>query len=1748
MRNRDLSAKAMPRHWRLRPLALSLACMGAGMAWGQVIINGGPSPVGGLPQFGNVMAGSVTGSVAGNVMTINQASQRGIVNWQSFSIGQSGHVNVVQPSVASVLLNRVTGGTASVIQGKLTSTLIGSDVPGSGGSVYLINPSGVVFSKGSSVSTGGLIASTLDIAGPDEATRNEAFMAGGKQLILGGDINDANSTARVTVQPGATISVGEGGTVGLIGALVRNEGEINVARGSVGLVSGARVTLDFEGDGLTKFTVPVDGGLMNTSVAVVQADPGGSAEEAELNASTKALVMNTGTITADGGRVVLVGASGVAQQVVNQSGTVRARSLVNRGGEIVLEAIGASVDGAAGLEVGGTLDARGDAAGVKGGEIRTSAGNLSVLEGTKIHAGGGAGGGNGSWTAEGGQNLTIVGDGDTGNIAASVIGKALSQGADVTLTTRSSGTVPQENVGVVFQSGAQVIKDSGGTATLRVNSAGNIEMRQDEGGGAMIASESGALNVEFNADAQGLALAQAGKANSAAAAIRLDGAVIDANGGNIRFFGQGKSDGSAVGGQVKGEEADVAGEVRSGIWLGESTLSTHGSGSISLRGEGGIGSALGSGVLSASDGVSIGNDSTLSTEAGSITLTGRGAAGASGVRVSGDDYSASLSSKSGDIVLNGTVRDWATDDLVGEAAGGAGVSITGAELSTGGSLRISGQGGDLSGMASGLPDLATSLSTAFTVQASHGVLIDGSRLEAGAGRSIEISGTAGSAGFGVDETGAPVTFQPLDLDVTPFAVQVRSQQEADGLHAAGGTITIAAGTGDVRLTAGGYDSPLLDVVSTTGVGGHIGVSGRNILAETAADIPRLADASGQAGGGSIDIHGATAPGAGNEDSGVVAIGSALSLQANALGGTGNGGSIRVVGDRSLRAFGSFEAKGGSAGGNGGTIETSGGSFELGGIQVDASAPAGQAGSWLIDPYNVTIQSGVASGSLPTNPFVPVATSTIQDGDINAALNKGTSVTITTGTGGTDPGNINFDNGVLIERNTGAAPVFFQLDAAGSIGRSFAGTGAAPTIRSTTGPMDVIFNAGTGGGAFNSLSFSGNSAADRATIATQGGNVTMQVAGGTFSNLSAFNTDIDTGGGNLTLQAGTPGAAGTNSTVSLNAAQVATGGGALSMAAYGDGAYVGVGSGTQITTDGGGVSILTGQPGAPAGSVDVTAALIDTRAGQSDAGAGGSVSIASGSVSLSGATIATSTGNVDITATGNPPFGYSGVVIGNKSSITTTSGEVQVRGVVRSNPSSAYAATHGVLVTGGSGIVTGSGSIRLRGAFDADIYDGTDSGVRLENGARLATTGGGDIELTGSATGASTGVSIQAGGAPSLPGAAPQVQSSGDLILRAASGGSTPALVVEAPVSAAGTINLRPGGMDTALNVFDATSSAITVGGAPAAGFAVSDALLSQLNAPTLVVGSNTHAGAITVAAPLTRGGALTLQNEGAGSGGIALNAPVTADRLGLLSAGDITQTAGAPVVAQHLLARSTGGSVLLDRAANNVSENSLAGGAAGAFRYQDVDGVRLGALSVTGFDAASNQPQVVSATSMAADTVFVRTLSGDLTLDMPVSSTSGVDLVAAARFQNPGGGSIGGAPWRIWADTWEGESRGGLSGSGQRPDIFACPYPGPCPVAVSPGDNHFIYARGTNAPDPVVTWRLPPLVGPDLVRELPSTYTYTFDRNIGAAPICFATGPLGGDRAQQGDDLLAREWSRVRSRPNLTSCVDTERKNGCADF
>src|SRR3546814_1148551 len=66
-------------------------------------------------------------------MTITQASDRAIVNWQSFSIGDGNRVDIRQPDARSVLLNRVTGETTSTIAGSLNAN----------GQVFLINPNGI---------------------------------------------------------------------------------------------------------------------------------------------------------------------------------------------------------------------------------------------------------------------------------------------------------------------------------------------------------------------------------------------------------------------------------------------------------------------------------------------------------------------------------------------------------------------------------------------------------------------------------------------------------------------------------------------------------------------------------------------------------------------------------------------------------------------------------------------------------------------------------------------------------------------------------------------------------------------------------------------------------------------------------------------------------------------------------------------------------------------------------------------------------------------------------------------------------------------------------------------------------------------------------------------------------------------------------------------------------------------------------------------------------------------------------------------------------------------------------------------------------------------------------------------------------------------------------------------------------------------------------------------------------------------
>jgi filamentous hemagglutinin family protein len=1795
MKQRNLS-RQRPLHSRglqLRPLAISLLCAGLSPAIAQVL------PTGFLP-----IAGGVAMTQSGAVMSITQPLARGIANWQTFSIGAGGVVNIVQPSASSVLLNRVTGNELSTIAGQLNAN----------GRVILVNPNGVMFSQGATVNVGGLIASTLALT-----TSNQSFMDGATKLTF--ERADANTAA---VRNLGNITATGGGPVVLMGAAVGNgsTGTITADNGTVALASGRKITLDLVGDGLTNLVIAPD--AMATSAAVG----------------------NSGTIQADGGRVALVGSSITAGElVVNQTGTVRARSIGTRNGEIFL---GGGRDNQVAM-TGGTLDATGAAAGERGGTIRIAAGQVKLeatnegppamldasgqagggtvtvrgydvalssgstlrasatgegaggtidvgtatgqvlvdglaapareshvqvfgelsargagsakggeittkadglrIGNARVDAGGGANGGsNGSWridTPTG--NLEVANAADIAafdpafpalepgaRVHAGSIGNALGRGTDVTL---ASGAIGDQR-GVLFGENVQVVKQEGGTATLRVDSAGNIRMDN----GSSIVSKQGALHVDFNADSTGAIATRAAdpaqisvSGNSPnfdtdyAGAIRLAGATIDANGGNIRFFGQGDAlDGRAVGGSSShSDEQWVA-----GIYVSDSTLATNAGGIVSLRGQGRSWVSTNDGsnpTFASSEGVSLYYSTVKADGTGTVSVDGVGGVGGNGINVG---YATTVASTGGDVKLAGRGTDWTTDMPVASIFSQSGVSISSnASVIAGGDVRIEGTGGNLDAMRQSA-DFAEEGRSAGS---SGGVFIGGN-VTAGNGRRIDIIGKAGGEGFTANlDTGGAIVITPDGSSA--WGVQVSTDAgQPNALRADGGTVAIDAQGTDVSLRVNSFSDfsaldaapavnaapptdALISVASSTGKGGSISVRGRNVVVDGVdfgdgdVVLARL-DASGATGGGSIDIAG----------TGSVAVGATTQLDANATG-SGNGGIVKVVAGDTLRAHGALSARGGASGGNGGFVETSAPHFDLTGVRVDTSVPvggAGNAGSWLIDPFNVTIAHGTAAGSLTGNPFDPLANSVVQDGDINAALDKGTSVTITTGTGGNAfDGAITFAKDAAIVRSVGGAPLTFQLDAAHGI-TAFNNN----QIQSNAGALNVVFNAGVGGQG-GAIFFNG-------AINTNGGNVTMNADNGTNfgSAIQLTNTSIDT------------------RTTALGDA--------------GPGGFV----------------QITGKRAAPTFS-GFTA-----------------------TVDLSSITIQSSTGDVSISGTAPGGAGVRMNATGPANQILTTSGDISILGIGSGvNDASTGPISVQAVSLANTQVRSIDGDISIRGLVTPGVASATSGGVLLAANTLVTTLGVGSIDVAGESGANGTGLAIATGA---------RVDGNRNVVLRASNDGSIDALAINGTVRAGNVLNLRPGGVDAAGNAVDRTANTITLGGAAANGFAVSAAEFTRLDAPTIVAGSNAHAADINVVGPLALPSALTLQNEGGGN--INLGGALTASKIGLLSRGNITQTAAAPITAGTLMARSTGGSVLLETAANNVSADTVGGGAAGAFRYVDVDTVQLGSVSVTGYDAAGNAPQVASATSMAADTVFVRTLSGDLLLGANVTSGSGANLVAASRFQNLGGYTIGGAPWRVWADTWIGENRGGLRGSGLLPNLYHCAYSGLCAVSVSPGDNHFIYAQqpvatvvinnasrpfgaanpffsyfigglilgdtgagfngaaGTTAnaaslpgsypingsftsaegyavnvvPGTLQVSAIPNLPRPDVLRDLPSTWLY--DRNMGPPPMCFATGALEGDRASQGGDILAREWSRVRSRPNLSSCVDTEKRNGCADF
>jgi filamentous hemagglutinin family protein len=338
-----------------------------------------------LPTGGSIASGTASISSGVNSTTINQSSDRAVLNWNSFSVGQGNSVTFNQPSSSSATLNRVTGAATSSIAGNISSN----------GAVYLINPNGIsITATGSVYTAGGFVASTLDMVDSD-------FMAG--------NIKFNGTGASGHVHNGGSITAGQGAYVALLGGSVSNSGYLNVPLGRVGLGSGESVALDLNGGGFMQVAVPT--GVLT---------------------GTNALIDNAGAISASGGSVQLKAATvkDAVRNIINMSGSINADSAIGNGGTIILLGGADTANMGGTVTVNGTLSANATGATGDGGFIETSGANVNFA-GLSVSAAS-AHGASGTWLIDP-TDLTI-------DAAAAVVISAALGGANVTVQTNGDGS------------------------------------------------------------------------------------------------------------------------------------------------------------------------------------------------------------------------------------------------------------------------------------------------------------------------------------------------------------------------------------------------------------------------------------------------------------------------------------------------------------------------------------------------------------------------------------------------------------------------------------------------------------------------------------------------------------------------------------------------------------------------------------------------------------------------------------------------------------------------------------------------------------------------------------------------------------------------------------------------------------------------------------------------------------------------------------------------------------------------------------------------------------------------------------------------------------------------------------------------------------------------------------------------------------------------------------------------------------
>ncbi|PVX75228.1 filamentous hemagglutinin family protein [Paraburkholderia unamae] len=1309
------------------------------------------------PTGAQVVAGGVTVSTpSSSQMNITQSTPNAIVNWNTFSIATGESVNIAQPSAQAALLNRVMGNDPSTIAGSLRAN----------GKVLLVNPAGVIFSPGSSVNVGSLVASTLGISNAD-------FLAGNFHFV---------GKAPAAVTNAGTITAADGGTIALLGGTVTNSGTVAARLGTVAMGAGGDITLDFAGDGLT--TIKINAGTAN------------------------ALLGNTGTLAADGGTVVMSAqtAQALADTVINQQGIVRAQSLAERDGHIILDG------GSNGVTlVSGTLDASGGA-GLKGGQVDVTGYDVALLAGANVNASGAAGGGavrfgggaagqdptirdaNAVWMDPTAQiHADALANGNGGHIVAygttaarlygTLSAQGGPQGGDGGLIETSGGTLDVTgatiNASAANGKGGQWLLDptdaeicasasgcdgGGGDGSLSGNvmlfgptdvpiSDTQISLQLTGGTSVKVSTPDGNINVD-----QGVNIAKTGGGDatltlSAGGSITLGYQPTGVSIGYVTSI-------SSTSGALRIELDANVGNATSGKII---SLNGASNGRVELSSNGGditIGTTAGQPTTFDGASVQILNADidaralTAGQPSGSITIHGQAtSAAAFGGRIDLSAvgiYASTLNTSTGDIEIEGNLGSGAAGPVNGVYISSTTPLTTGRSPTNGlsslstesGAVRLYGIGSDSTGTAkyqvSGVDvDQATQILTdtgpidirgqmlgSRTVTplgvGDQGVVIGNSvSLKVAGGGTISIAGSTNSVSPGVVVSSIVGNQQAGNPDLSPghngtLIIRAANNNSANSFEVYG-AVQSTTGGGTLILLPGVVNSDFsISNSDATSINVNIDTEGFSINPIAMGLFSRF---------GSVVIGSST-------QTGPISVYSAsfptnVTLETDPTGSSG----ISLIGNTVMP-------------GNTLTLISGGQVSEYGTIEAAALKLAG------VGPFTLN-NTGNAIGTLSaygtgTVDFFDSQALTLSASNINSFnaasgtfTNIGSAATMSLAgnfTAQTSSGSIYVDTPI---ESTASGATALTLKAAGDVNVDFNANGQAGgniTIGAApgTGPLNVTLDArvggrttlygvrtinttfNTNGGTFTINDSNSNGAPvniQNSTLNTQGGTVSITGTNESGDGVVLGSSSINAAGGNVTIT-GTSLYDGNG--ITFNQSSISTGNGIVTLTGTGDAST----ATSPSIYDGISISSV-GPGGAPA--IDVTGTGAVTLTGTMQNGPGVGIQLAKTSISANG-------GAIGLTSTASGSTAVTGILV-NASTISNTGGAVTLTG---------NGAADGVALSD-SLIVTGAGNTTLTGTAT-----GSGTGVSLSQSGVHA--GGGSITLTGVSTAAGTstnyGVDVQ----------------------------------------------------------------------------------------------------------------------------------------------------------------------------------------------------------------------------------------------------------------------------------------------------------------------------------------------------------------------------------------------------------------------